>query len=126
MHHISVTCRNIEKTINFYLDIGFIKRHNYEGNECRIVLLEVEGIFVELFQYKNIFTSGESKELETQGYTHIALSVDNIVETKQTFERKGYEPTEIKKARTGVFSYFFIRDPEGNLVEILEILDAVN
>ncbi len=57
-------------------------------------------------------------DLETIGVKHIGLSVDNLDEFHAA-ALSWSEPTDIVMGRTGL-RYCFIKDPDGNWVEIVE------
>jgi glyoxylase I family protein len=120
LHHISITCINLEQSKSFYTNIGFTPKCEYESEDVKILMLEGVGLYLELFEYKKFESPKTSVTLETPGYTHMALSVEDVLGARVLFNKKGYSTTDIKKARTGIFSYFFVKDPDGNLIEVLE------
>lgn len=52
---------------------------------------------------------------------HLGLSVDSIDEAKSDLESKGLKilHEEINEERSGI-NYFFVKDPDGILIEIAE------
>ncbi|MGX7106668.1 lactoylglutathione lyase [Hutsoniella sourekii] len=53
------------------------------------------------------------------GFSHLALGVDNLEETHKKAKDSGYETTEMKSLSDGSVSYFFITDPDGYRLEVM-------
>lgn len=57
------------------------------------------------------------------GYGHIAIVVDDLLEKHQMLEKMGYSPLPIKQFTDDgklLAKFFFIQDPDGYKIEILE------
>ncbi len=57
------------------------------------------------------------------GYGHLAFCVDNLDDTHKCFENDGLNPGNIVDFRQGdklVGHFFFVQDPDGYKIEILE------
>ncbi len=124
--HIAISVRDLEETIKFYKKFGFVLFKEYHDEVVDIVMLKLNEIFLEIFHYNdNYELPKHSKELEsdlkTIGTKHFALRVENIDDARQWVENKNLNNVEIKinKGRLGR-SYFFIKDPNGILIEIIE------
>lgn len=120
IHHISITCINLERSENFYKLLGFKPYKEYEDNLCSIVLLKGENGCIELFQFKESGSEIQEKTLKSIGLTHIAIRHTNLIEIKESLINFGCRCKKIKNARLGGFSYFFTSDPDDNLIEIIE------
>lgn len=124
--HIAISAENLEETLSFYYKFGFVLYKEYHDENVDIVMLEFNSVFLEIFHYNENFDLPEhSKELlidlKTIGNKHFALRVKDINEAKQWIEDKNLNNSEIKinKGRLGR-NYFFIKDPNGILMEIIE------
>ncbi|MFS2224911.1 VOC family protein [Pantoea sp. B65] len=121
LHHISVTCRDIEKSRGFYSLLGFISQKKYEDGQCTILWLGGMAGIIELFNFKTIAPEYcRPKKVTTTGITHIALMTTDLAAIRQCLEQHGYACEQNRTARIGAFDYFFTADPDGNLVEIIE------
>ena len=53
------------------------------------------------------------------GFSHLALGVDNLEETFEKAKASGYEMTEMKSLSDNSTTYFFITDPDGYRLEVM-------
>lgn len=127
IHHVALSVANIEKSKEFYGKFGFNEFANWESPDGKIKIkhLKLHDTFLELFafkDYKPSYTSAHelSTDLPVIGVKHFALVVDSINSAKEFVEKLNIA-TDIKitKGKTGVV-YFFIKDPDGILLEFLE------
>lgn len=57
------------------------------------------------------------------GYGHLAIVVDDVKCTRDTLVSRGYEPNPVKEFKRGdelLARFFFIQDPDGYKIEVLE------
>ncbi len=82
-------------------------------------------IALEIFSYKDM-TEQHPTYPNTQGFTHIAFTVDNIEETIQQVLQHGGslvgEIVEKSFPTSGSFALVYLRDPEGNIIELQQEL----
>lgn len=124
--HISISVEHLEQTLNFYYKFGFVLYKEYHDESVDIIMLKLDNIFLEIFHYaNNNALPHHAKELDTDlktvGTKHFGLSVKDINEAKLWVEDRKLNDNEIKinKGRLGR-PYFFIKDPNGILIEIIE------
>ncbi|WP_027706575.1 VOC family protein [Zooshikella ganghwensis] len=125
LHHVALTCRNLEKQQQFYEKLGFNLQRRYSDAHCSIIHMLLGSFCLELF----VFTENASPILEPKplaqhlkqpGWQHIALKVSDLLAAREWFiNEHGLIPSEIQQGRTGI-QYFFIQDPEENYVEIIQ------
>jgi glyoxylase I family protein len=127
-HHVGISVSDLTQSIAFYNLIGFKKVGNWklEDNSLEVVDLQIGETLLELFCYSASKPLPEhSKDLEhdlpVQGTKHFGLKVASIREARQDVIAKDisivYEQTS---EDPNWASYFFIKDPDGILVEIIE------
>jgi len=79
------------------------------------------GSTLEIFQYNGIKPWPE-KSPDSQGFGHIAFSVDNVEETLDKILQAGGGSvgavTEVKIEGAGTIKFVYARDPEGNIIEV--------
>ena len=128
--HTTFKCRQYEKTAAFYRDILELKNvftlRNKDGSPDIGYFKIADKEFIELLNQKY---EGENKLLSQQ---FVSLIVEDIYEAARSMESKGvvlYREPDIncaydvpyldclKPDRTNSYA-FFVRDPEGNFVEI--------
>ena len=126
-HHIALSVSDLAQSVTFYGLIGFKKIGGWkpEDRSFEIVDLRVGDTVLELLCYSTSKPLPEHSQnlkhdLQVRGTKHFGLKVASIAEAKQDILAKGlhivYE--ELSDNPNGV-SYFFIKDPDGILVEII-------
>jgi len=127
VHHIAISVSDIKKSVDFYSFFGFKKILDWkdENGDLKIVHLKLKDFLLEIFSFKNFqILPKNSQKLETDlpeiWVKHFWLQVDDIEKIKEILiEKKFAENIEIKMWRTWI-KYFFIKDPDGILLEIVE------
>lgn len=125
-NHVTISVDNLEKTLNFYKKFGFIDHKEYHDGNVDIVMLKLNNMILEIFHYiENNKLPDHSKDLnidlKTIGNKHFGLGVKNIEMARKFIEENKLNDNEIviNKGRLGK-PYFFIKDPNGILMEIIE------
>jgi glyoxylase I family protein len=126
-HHVALSVSDTERSKRFYAALGFRAVLTWVSDSYDLIIthLKLGEIILELFCYtehkKNDDRTLEG-DLHEVGVKHFGLKVDSIEEAKRRVVEAGLAGEEniyIKSGRTGI-TYFFIKDPDGNFVEILE------
>lgn len=125
-HHVALTVSDIEASIKFYSVLGLkqVLEWQSDNKDLMIAHLKSGDMFLELFCYSKNATvlSHNKNDLSQLGIKHFALQVESIETAKKFILTAGLakeEDIDIKQGRTGIV-YFFIQDPDGNWVEIVE------
>lgn len=126
VNHVTISVSNMKKTIEFYHRFGFIDFKNYKDENVEITLLKLNEMVLEIFcytQYEQLPEHSKDllKDLKTLGTKHFALGVESVEKAKKYLLENDLIETNIDicKGRLGK-KYFFIKDPDGILVEIIE------
>ena len=82
-------------------------------DDCRLIKLELENTVIELFVPVN--TPLEQKNDIRPGYNHWGFSVGDRMTYVEELRKKGIPVIEVN---VGTHPVFFIKDPEGNRIEI--------
>ncbi len=120
--HTMVRVTKLDEALAFYKNaFGFEEKHRLDFPTFTLVYLGNEDSEAEL---ELTYNKGRTEPYEHgTAYGHIAFSVDDLEAAHQRLTQAGYEPAEIKQLDLdGVKQarYFFVRDPEGYQVEVLE------
>lgn len=126
-HHVAISCSEKERTIAFYEALGFRKVIDWisPDGDLSIVHLKLGDAILEIFNYANSNAPPDTMrsletDLPTIGTKHFGLKVSDIEEARKRMIAQGFaQDPEVKKGRTGIL-YFFINDPDGNWVEIVQ------
>lgn len=125
-NHVTISAENLEKTLEFYRKFGFENHKEYHDENVDIVMLKLKDMVLEIFHYQEREELPEHSknlgvDLKTIGNKYFGLGVKNIMEAKKFVEDNQLNDSEIiiNKGRLGK-PYFFIKDPNGILMEIIE------
>jgi catechol 2,3-dioxygenase-like lactoylglutathione lyase family enzyme len=132
-HHVGITVSDLDRAVAFYaetfdLDVvaefavggdAFAEAVGVEGAAAEFAHLDAGGVRVELVAYNPDGDRLDDPELNRPGATHVGLTVDDV----QAFyaglddDVETLSPPRTTESGTTVL---FVRDPEGNLVEVLD------
>ena len=121
IHHISLNVKDIKESEIFYQVLGFNRCYSYQDMEVEIIHLKNGKFILELFDHKQIkhdLISNMSK-MSYIGLHHFSLVSDDIELDLKKLNEFVKGKKKIHKGRTGI-NYFFITDPDGNMIEIVE------
>lgn len=117
--HACIRVQNLEETKKFYMgvfDFEVSLEKDFPEDKFTLSYLKVPGSNFELeltYNYDSEpYTIGN-------GFSHLALGVDNLEETFAKAKESGYEMTELKSLSDNSVTYFFITDPDGYRLEVM-------
>jgi len=124
--HVAITVSNLERTEMFYEHVfGFLRVDKIRDKEFIISMMKKDGITLEFFSAPgSLDLSDYRKDLETDlktcGVKHFAFSVDDIEKEYNRLKDKGVEFITGIKSLNANTRYFFIKDPDGIFIEIVQ------
>ncbi|MFH0753805.1 MAG: VOC family protein [Candidatus Omnitrophota bacterium] len=128
--HIALSVSDLKRSAVFYrrhFGLRHVKTYAYPDKGFTIMLLKNGDITLELFEFKKQKALPEYrktllKDLLTLGVKHFSVEVSNITAVYRKFRNAGISlASELCRFDSGA-RYFFIQDPDGILVEIMEAL----
>lgn len=144
VHHIALTTPDIDRLSRFYIEaFGFaeVSRGGWGvGNpwndsivgltdsSARTVFLGAGNVLIEMFQYESPVgrPNRPDRPVNDAGYTHICLSVTDIEDEIHRLEGLGmrfHAPVQPRQSGRP-WQAMYGRDPDGNIVELLEFHDT--
>lgn len=120
MLHTCIRVMDLEKSLKFYKEaLGFVEtqRKDFPENEFTLVYLSDKSGKYELELTYN-YDQEEPYEIGN-GFSHIAVSVENLEESQKIHKNMGYKVTELKGLPGSPPKYYFVTDPDGYDVEII-------
>lgn len=119
--HTCYRVQDLDKSLEFYQDVlGFeiSRKRDFPQDKFTLVYLKVPGSDYELeltynYDKEEPYTIGD-------GYGHIAIGVDDLEATHKEYSETVYEVTDLKALSNNSTSYFFIKDPDGYKVEVIQ------
>ena len=120
--HTMIRVKDLDKSYKFYTEeLGFVesRRKEFPDKKFDLVYLKLpESDDYELELTYN-YDQEEAYDLG-DGYGHIALSNPDIKSFREELSKKGYEVTELRGLSDNSDKYFFVTDPDGYQIEIIE------
>jgi len=140
VHHTGINTADLDRTVAFYRKVGFEIVHEggwennplvdesigLTGSAARVAMLRAAGTFLEFFEYRAP-AARDTQPLRPcdRGFTHICLEVEDIEAEHDRLTAAGLTFFR-RPADVGAIKMVYGKDPDGNLVEILEVKDKAH
>ena len=137
IRHTGIVTSNIEKSISFYQKLGFtIQKDMMESGDyidnfsglknvlVRTVKMSLKnGDMIELLYYHSHPEKPNTRQQITQvGCSHVALTVPNLDKLYNELREEVIFNSEPQYSPDGYAKVTFCKDPDGSLVELVEVL----
>jgi lactoylglutathione lyase len=120
--HTMVRVLDLDKSLRFYADVlDLHEAHRLDFPDFALVYLRNAENDFELELTLN--KGREEAYTHGTGYGHIGVVVQDAAATHAALLGKGYEPAAVKEFKRGdelLARFFFIQDPDGYKIELLE------
>ena len=138
LHHHGFTVSDLDRSVQFYCDafgakVEFIVEFGGEGPsklvrvpgaEMRVASLLFDRGALELFQYLNPPGRPYDRTAADVGTSHLCLEVDDIEQAYARVQSLGiecrYPPQHVYEGPRAGLSFFYLHDPDGLPVELLQ------
>ena len=141
LHHATIATHDIDRIVNFYVDVvGFsiVSRGGWDvghedidalvglpGSSCKAAMLQAGNCFLEIFEYLTPRGSPRDPDypVSDAGFSHIGLNVSDIDAEYVRLAANGmrFHCPPMDVGPPGVLSATYGRDPDGNVVELVEV-----
>ena len=132
-HHVGITVSDLDRAIEFYRDVlglavvdrfsvdgeAFATGVGVDGASADFAHLDAGDVRVELVAYDPEGEAVESGSVNRPGTAHLGLSTSDLDAVYDSLP-DGVETTSPPQRTASGTKILFVRDPEGNLVELLE------
>jgi catechol 2,3-dioxygenase-like lactoylglutathione lyase family enzyme len=132
-HHVGITVSDLDRAVSFYRDVlgldvltrfsvggeAFATGVDVPGATGDFAHLDADGARVELVEYDPEADPRGDATLNQPGAVHLGLHVDDLGAFYGDLPDDVETLSEPQHTESGT-SILFVRDPEGNLVEVLE------
>ena len=120
--HSMIRVLDLERSIDFYDKAFALKPADiFDFDDFKLAYLRNDEVDFELELTLN---KGRTEPYgHADGYGHLAMCVDDCTGERQRFAELGLEPTEVKEFHrdgTLMARFFFVTDPDGYKIEVLE------
>jgi glyoxylase I family protein len=121
-HHLSMSVRDLEKSIEFYTEaLGFVEKVSWGKDSKRTVLLDTgDGNYFEISQ------ADSPQDFEEGVFKHIALRVDDCKSAIELARAAGAEVTmetrdlDLSSEPSIPIRIAFFKGPDGEIVELFQ------
>ncbi len=132
-HHVGITVADLDRATDFYAETfgleviaefsvsgeAFADAVDVPGATGSFAHLDADGIRLELVEYDPEETPHEDPALDRPGAVHLGLAVDDLDAFHAELD-EGVETLSDPRTTESGTRICFVRDPEGNLIEVLE------
>ena len=133
-HHVGLTVSDLDRAVDFYRDVlglsvaaefevsggAFATGVGVDGASARFAHLDGGNSRIELVEYDPAAEGPSTPQLNESGATHLGLEADDLDAFYKGLPSTVDTLSPPQTTETGT-RILFVRDPEGNLVEILEL-----
>jgi catechol 2,3-dioxygenase-like lactoylglutathione lyase family enzyme len=132
-HHAGITVSNLDRAVAFYTDVfdlevvaefsvggeAFADAVDVAGASASFAHFAAGGVRVELVEYDPEGERMPARSLARPGATHLGLAVDDVEAFHADLADDVETLSEPRTTESGT-TILFVRDPEGNLIEVLD------
>ncbi|MCP4329922.1 MAG: VOC family protein [Alphaproteobacteria bacterium] len=119
--HIGIRVGDLDRSREFYALLGFEFVVGPVGPEPVAILRHPAGVEINLILNAAAGSNDNilmDRDIKYPGYTHVALSVRDVENAMAALETAGVTITEGPVTFPGGARAIFVRDPDGNVVEL--------
>ena len=120
LEHACIRVMSLEKSLKFYseaLGLEEVRTRDFPEWKFTLVYLTDEH---KNFEIELTYNYDPEKPYELgNGFSHFALTVEDLEESYKEHKKSGYEVTDLKGLPGEKSKYYFVKDPDGYMIEII-------
>ncbi len=117
--HTCLRISDLDASLNFYqeaLGLFEVARKDHTEHGFILVYLSDDDNNYEIELTYNIGTSSYNLG---NGFSHIAVEAENLEQSWEYHQELGYEVTPLKGLPNQQANYYFVKDPDGYMIEVI-------
>lgn len=120
--HTMIRVKDLDKSFKFYTEeLNFVESRRKEFPEKKFDLVYLKLPASPDFELELTYNYDQEEPYDLgTGYGHIAISHPDIISLREDLMAKGYEVTEVRGLTPDSNKYFFVEDPDGYRIEIIQ------
>lgn len=120
--HTMIRVKDLDKSYKFYTEeLGFVESRRKEFPDKKFDLVYLKLPDSPDYELELTYNYDQEEDYDLgNGYGHIAISNPDIKSFREELSKKGYEVTELRGLSDNSDKYFFVKDPDGYQIEIIE------
>lgn len=118
--HACYRVYDLEASKKFYMDLfdfKVVREKDFPEDKFTLCYLAHEG---NPFELELTYNYDADPYVIGDGFSHLAIGVDDLKETYKKCQETAYEMTEMKSLSDNSATYFFISDPDGYRLEVMQ------
>jgi lactoylglutathione lyase len=118
--HSMIRVQDLGRSVEFYRQFGLEESHRLDFPTFTLLYLREPESGYEL---ELTWNRGQAEPYtHGTGYGHVAFCVDDLAQQRERLLRSGYAAGDLKslEALAGSARFFFVTDPDGYKIEVLE------
>jgi glyoxylase I family protein len=124
INHLALNCRNVATQESFYSKhFGFKRSRTFNaGKPNEFIMLKLGSFRLELFPIDSAKTINQNGGEQAIGFKHLAFDVSKLEPAIEALRGDGIEPDRVIDFGAVIpgSRLLFFRDPEGNIIELME------
>ncbi|MBU0467501.1 MAG: VOC family protein [Candidatus Omnitrophica bacterium] len=125
--HVGISVSNLKRSIAFYkkhFDLDCVEKYHFKDKGMTIAILKKGDFILEFFEFKKFkplpkYRKTLDADLSTVGVKHFSVEVDDIFKIFKNFKKARVPFEKEMQTFNNGAHYFFIKDPDGILIEIM-------
>lgn len=118
MLHTCIRVGDLEKSMEFYKALGLMETGRIDKTEHGFIIVYL-GSEKDSYQLELTYNIGTTEYNIGDGFSHIAIGVDNLEKEHQRLKDLGFPITDLKGLPGNAPNYFFVTDPDGYKTEVI-------
>lgn len=118
MLHTCLRVKDLDRSLEFYKTLGLFETRRLDHSDKGFIIVYISSE-VGQYEIELTYNIGSDAYEVGNGFSHIAIGVDDLESEQKRMKSLKYEVGELKGLSGNIPNYFFVTDPDGYKVEII-------